>query len=142
MAELSDAFRIHEELSRILILLPSSLIHYSWEKILEYEINAHPNYYQDSILAYPLNNLMNEGQGVEKIISFLKSNSLVSARNQQKENSKRMIDRHNEIKNNFSSKDNGRYSVAQASVFAMVIQWIANFYIQNTLKIIEMILPD
>lgn len=118
MAELSDAFRIHEELSRILILLPSSLIH-SWEKILEYEINAHPNYYQDSILAYPLNNLMNEGQGVEKIISFLKSNSLVSARNQQKENSKRMIDRHNEIKNNFSSKDNGRYSVARQ----VYLQW-------------------
>lgn len=129
MAELSDAIRIHEELSWLLILLPSSLLH-SWEKILEFEINAHPNFHRDSILAYPLNNLINEVEGEEKIISFLKSDSLVSARAQQKAHSRKMLNRHKELKNNFPPKRNGKYSATQANEFetAMVIQWLSNLY--------------
>ena len=134
MAELSDAYRIHEELSRILVLLPSSLLH-SWEKILEFEINAHPNHYKGSILAYPLNNLINEGEGEEKIMSILSSDSLVSARTQQKEHSRKMLDRHKNIKNNFPPKGDGKYSITQANEFefAMIIQWLANLY-QDFLK--------
>ncbi len=129
MAELHDAGFLHNDLISILIQLPSSLLK-SWDTILEEEIQSHPKMFSESILGYPLNSLIFENNGIKKLEELFINPKLTEARKLQIENSKKLYQKHLDLKNNFPPSKNGKYLKEQANDFSelIVIQWLAKSY--------------
>jgi hypothetical protein len=77
---------------------------------------------------YPLNAILAEKNGIDKLFNFLSSGNLANARNQQKTLATKMNQRHQQLKGNFSPSKSGKYEKEQASSFAdvLVIQMLAN----------------
>lgn len=127
VAELSDAERLHWDVARFFFSVPTGLIT-SWDKILAEEVRAHPERRTGTLLAYPLNAMLTEPNGFQRLIQFLSSDSLAGARANQLRAAQRMPDRHSELKSNFPPGADGTYSRDQADEFAelQVLQWLAD----------------
>jgi hypothetical protein len=129
-AELSDASRLHDALSSMLVSLPSAVIK-PWNPVLEEEVIAHPEARSESLLLYPLNALLLEPAGPTQIREFLDSADLREARRGQREAAARLPNRHAELKDNFPPGRDGAYVKEQAPLFASLItmQWLAGTHL-------------
>ncbi len=126
VAELSDARRLHTDLARFLVSVPCGIIK-NWDEILSEEVEAHPEQRTSSLLMYPLNAILLEENGFEKLVRFLSSKSLADARDDQLRHAKQMGSRHSKLKKNFPPKPSGSYTRRQADEFSViqVLQWLA-----------------
>jgi hypothetical protein len=126
ISELSDARRLHRDLARFLVSVPTGIIK-NWDEIITEEVHAHPERRTDSLLMYPLNAILLEENGFERLVRFLSSKPLASARDDQLHHARRMAKRHARLKRNFPPKPSGSYTRRQADEFAeaQVLQWLA-----------------
>ncbi|MBC7263409.1 MAG: hypothetical protein H5T64_03515 [Chloroflexi bacterium] len=127
LAELADATDLHATLTDLLILLPSAAVK-TWDAILDEEVESHPQRRQDSLLLYPLNQLLLQRDGHETLLGWFTSEKLAEARRQQLAHAKQMRARHDSLKGNFPLSKSGKYTARQSGQFAdfIVIQWLAN----------------
>lgn len=129
IAELSDAKKIHERLTDLFLSVPTGIIK-NWDEIIKEEISAYPNDRSESLLTYPLNAIIYENSGRQKLFYFLSSNSLVEARKDQLHLAKQMPGRHTDLKKNFPPPKTGKYIREQADKFSdlQVIQWLTQYH--------------
>lgn len=129
VAELSDARRLHTDLARFMVSVPTGIIK-NWDEIIAEEVQAHPKRRTDSLLMYPLNAILLEENGFEKLVQFLSSKPLAEARDDQLRHAGRMARRHSKLKKNFPPKPSGSYTRRQADEFseAQVLQWLAQIH--------------
>ena len=126
-AELSDAQNLHPNLAEMLVVVPSAIIK-TWDAILGEEVKAHPRERTETLFYYPLNALIFEPNGIQKLQDFLSSNNLGDARKDQLAHAQKFAKRHAELKDNFPKSKSGKYSREQADEFAsiVVMQWLGN----------------
>ena len=131
VAELSDAQRLHVDLARFLTSVPTGIIK-NWDEIITEEVQSHPKHRTNSLLMYPLNAILLEKNGFEKLVQFLSSKALSEARHKQLHHAKQMAGQHSILKNNFPPKSSGSYTRKQADEFsdAQVLQWLAQTQIE------------
>lgn len=126
VAELADAKRLHQQVARFLISVPTGVVK-NLNEIVDEEVQAHPRNRTSSILMYPLNAILLEERGFERLIQFLSSRPLLEAREEQLRHAQQMSGRHARLKRNFPPNSSGSYSRNQADKFAemMVVQWLS-----------------
>lgn len=126
VAELSDARRLHLDVVRFFVSVPSGIMK-GWDEILVEEVGAHPHRRSQSLLSYPLNAILAERNGFENLVQFLSSERLTRARAGQLRQAEQMAQRHSELKANFPPESAGTYARSQADEFAelQVLQWLA-----------------
>lgn len=126
IAELADARNIHPDLVTLFLSVPTGILKI-WNEIITEEVNSHPNFRGNSLLLYPLNAILLENGGLDKLGSFLSSGKLREARKDQLKNAQLMESRHTHLKRNFPPSKIGKYIKLQADEFAksMVIQWLS-----------------
>jgi hypothetical protein len=129
VVEFSDAKGLHEDIVALFLGVPSGFLK-TWDMILDEEVKAHPHKRRESLLLYPLNAMLIEPRGVEKLQGFLSSKGLHTARKDQLEHARQMAQRHAKLKDNFPPSKTGKYTCQQADDFAwmMVTQWLASIY--------------
>jgi hypothetical protein len=129
IVELSDANWLHKEFVALCISVPTGLLK-NWDLIIEEEVRSHPNKRKDSILLFPLNALLLEINGLDKLYNFLSSNELEKTRIDQLSSASQMQNQSGEMKGNFPPDKNGKYTRNQADEFAnaITIQWLAYDY--------------
>lgn len=127
VAELSDAKSLHQTLAEMFVIVPSATLKTS-DVVLDEEVKAHPQKRTASLLDYPLNVLLLEPNGVQKLQDFLSSKDLSGARKGQLYHARQLAKRHAELKGNFPPSKTGDYSREQADEFAwmQVMQWLGN----------------
>lgn len=125
LAELADAERLHESLSRMLVFLPSAIIKTGFD-VLSEEVASHPRARSNSLLVYPVNALVLEPKGPTLFEEFLRSANLRAARASQREAASRLADRMAELERNFPVSRDGVYRKEQAPAFAfaVTVQWL------------------
>jgi hypothetical protein len=69
VAELSDAKSLHQSLTELFVSVPSALVK-SWDVILNEEVKAHPQKRTETLLTYPLNAVIFEQDGIQKLQEF------------------------------------------------------------------------
>lgn len=129
ISELSDAQHLHADIVQFLLNIPSGIIKNFYE-VVEEEFGTFPESRIESLLKYPLNAIVYENGGVEKLLNVFSSDELLEERRSQKLHSKRMASRHSKLKGNFSASKSGKYETHQADEFAdlLTIQFLANMY--------------
>jgi hypothetical protein len=127
VAELSDARNLHQTLAEMFVAFPSAMLK-NWDIVLDEEVIAHPQQRTESLSYYPLNALIFELNGIQKLQDFLSSSKLSDARKDQLSHAQKFAKRHSELKDNFPKLKTGKYSREQADEFAwvMVMQWLGN----------------
>jgi len=127
ISELSDAKNLHQILAEMFVMVPSATLK-NWDVILDEEVNAHPKKRTEPLLNYPLNAILFEEDGIQKLQDFLSSKKLGEARKDQLHHAQQFAKRHTELKSNFPQSKTGKYSREQADEFAwiMVMQWLAS----------------
>jgi len=127
VSELSDAKSLHQILAEMFVLIPSATVK-TWDVILTEEVNAHPQKRTVSLLGYPLNALLLEPDGVQKLQDFLASKKLNRARKDQLCHARQSAKRHTKLKGNFPPTKTGKYAREQADEFAsmQVMQWLGD----------------
>jgi len=127
IAEIADAKKLHQPLVGLFLSVPTALLKI-WDEIVNEEIESHPNERSKTLMMYPLNAIIAETNGIDKLFDFLSSDDLANARSQQKTLATQMIPRHQQLKKNFPPSKTGKYEKEQASSFAdsLVIQMLAN----------------
>jgi len=127
LAELADAHRLHGTLVDLLLWMPSAAIK-PWDIILKEEVKAHPQRRTESLLFYPLNQLMLQSNGRATLRGWFTGKELVQARADQLRHGHQMLGVHRTLKGNFPPSKSGKYTRGQASEFAMgiVMQWLAD----------------
>ena len=125
VSELSDAKSLHQSLTEMFISVPSALVK-SWDVILDEEVKAHPHKRTESLLTYPLNAIIFEQGGIQKLQSFLSSKGLSDARKGQVDHARQYAKRHTDLKGNYPPSKTGKYTREQADEFAwiQVMQWL------------------
>ncbi len=129
-AELADAQRLHDRLTALLLGVPSAIIKPSGT-ILEEEVRAHPAARTEPLLLYPINAMLAEPEGPDRLRQFLSSAALNTARCGQREAAAQLPSRHAALKSNFPPSPDGKYSRAQAKEFTwiQVVQWLAGSHV-------------
>jgi len=127
IAEIADAKKLHQPLVGLFLSVPTALLKI-WDVIVNEEIESYPNVRTKTLMMYPLNVILAEKNGVDKLFGFLSSDNLVNARSQQKVLATQMYSRHRQLKKNFPPSKTGKYDKEQASFFAdvLVMQMLAN----------------
>ncbi|MHB8778757.1 MAG: hypothetical protein ACYC6R_13530 [Anaerolineales bacterium] len=130
IVELSDAKRLHQALAEMFVAVPSAVLK-TWDTVLDEEVKAHPQKRTESLFYYPLNALIFEPNGLQKLQDFLLSNKLSDARKDQLFHAQKFAKRHSELKDNFPKSKIGKYSHEQADEFAWIIvmQWLGNTHL-------------
>ncbi len=125
--KLSDAKRLHHTLANMFVSVPSATLK-NWDMVLDEEVRAHPQKRTESLLSYPLNALLLEPNGVQKLQGFLSSKELGVARQSQLYHAQQEAKCHIELKSNFPPSKSGNYSREQADEFAwmQVMQWLGD----------------
>ena len=121
-SELSDANKMHRELAVLLMSMPTGRLK-DQQTILEEEVGAYPQM-RSEILGYPLNSLLLEKNGLEKLSDFFNSSELKNERENQLDFAKQMLDRLTQLKGNFAPSKSGQYTRNQTEdfVWRMIIQ--------------------
>jgi hypothetical protein len=127
VAELSDAKNLHQSLTKMFVSVPSALVK-SWDVILDEEVKAHPEKRTETLLTYPLNAMIFDPNGIQKIQDFLSSNDLSNARRDQLDHARQYARRHADLKDNYPPSKTGKYTREQADEFAwiQVMQWLVD----------------
>ncbi len=127
IAEIADAKKLHQSLVGLFLSVPTALLKV-WDEIINEETESHPNRRTKTLMMYPLNAILAENNGIDKLFAFLSSNNLAKARSQQKILATQMYPRHKQLKKNFPPSKTGKYEKEQASLFAdvLVMQMLAN----------------
>jgi hypothetical protein len=125
VAELADAHELHPSLVAFFLSVPTALLK-TWDVIIAEEIKAHPQRRTESLLMYPVNAMLLENGGIEKLYAFLSSSQLANARQNQLACARQMGTRHAELKSNFPPSKSGKYVRSQSDEFAdiEVMQWL------------------
>ena len=125
VAELADANKLHKSLVRLFFSVPSAFL-INYDEIIKEEIEAHPRIRTKNLLMRPINSMLLEENGFDKLLNFLKSDNLKIERKNQLQNAKSMHSRFIELKNNYKPLKLGKYAKEQANEFAdfQVIQWL------------------
>jgi len=110
-AELHDAKKLHNQLSSLLLFIPSAIIK-TGDKIIEEEVKSHPNQRTETLLFCPLNHLKKD-----KLMSLFSSKKLEMAREKQLQQAKKMLEVHKKLKPNFPPSNSGKYIKSQDSEF-------------------------
>ena len=116
VSELSDAKNLHQVLVEMFVMVPSATLK-NWDVILDEEVNAHPQKRTKPLLDYPLNAILLEKDGIQKLQDFLASKKLGEARKDQLNHAQQFAKRHTELKGNFPQSfpdDNGRRILAES----------------------------
>lgn len=131
MAELSDARELHPSLVPFFFSVPTALLK-TWDVILAEEVEAHPRRRTESLLMYPVNAMLLEDGGMEKLLAFLSSDPLADARRNQRLCAHLMGERHAQLKSNFPPLRSGKYVRSQSDEFANieVMQWLFSHHRQ------------
>lgn len=126
IAELSDAKSLHQSLVALFISVPSAALK-TWDIILAEEVKTHPQRRTETMLLYPLNALLLESNGLQKLEDLLSSRNLRKARQDQLWHAQQSAERHAKLKSNFPPSKTGKYTREQADEFAwiQVMQWLA-----------------
>lgn len=126
MAELSEASELHSSLVSLFFSVPTALLK-TWDVIIAEEVEAHPQRRIPSLLMYPLNAMLLENDGIERLYAFLTSDQLANVRQSQLACARQMGARHTELKSNFPPSKSGKYVRKQSDEFAdiEVAQWLA-----------------
>jgi hypothetical protein len=126
VVELSDVKKLHEDLVALFLGVPCALLK-PWNMVLDEEVKAHPHERKESLLLYPLNAMLLEPKGVEKLQDLLSSRELCAARSDQLNDAGKMAQSHAQLKDNFPLSNTGKYTRNQADEFAWmeVMQWLA-----------------
>jgi len=66
VAELSDVDRLHKPLSSLLTAVPAGIIK-QWDVVLSEEVSAHPGQRPDTLLAYPLDALLQRARRKHRV---------------------------------------------------------------------------
>ena len=117
LSELADTTALHKKLVDLLLLMPSAVIKTS-DIILNEEVKAHPQRRTDSLLLYPLNQLLLKHNGFETLFAWFTSDKLSKVRKEQRMYARQMHDRHLILKRNFPPLKSGEYTWRQAADFA------------------------
>lgn len=127
VSELSDAKSLLGDLVRFLVSVPTGILK-NWDEIISEEVAAHPSARTASLLMYPLNAILLEDNGLEKLLQFLNSEGLADARRNQKRHAVQMLAQHRRLKPNFPPAKSGKYVRSQAGEFAdgLVLQWLTD----------------
>lgn len=141
IAELSDAKSLHQSLARLFVTVPSALLK-NPDTVLAEEVRSHPQGRSELLLMYPLNAILLEEGGFEKLSGFLSSTNLSEARKDQLKHAQQMAGRHAQLKGNFPPSKTGNYIREQADEFAWmeVMQGLASTHrgflarFQNNIK--------
>ncbi len=123
---MADADRIHKELVALFVSVPTGILK-NWDLVIDEEVKSHPNRRIDSLLQYPLNAILLEPNGLDKLQKFLSSKELKEARRDQLRYARLMQDQMGKLKENFPPSKTGKYTRSQADEFTqyMVMQWLA-----------------
>jgi hypothetical protein len=129
LVELIDAKNLLSDVAKLLLRVPSALLK-TFDTVLAEEVEAHPQHRAKSLLLQPLNGMLLEAGGLEKLQGHLSSEGLRSARQSQLNHAQQQAARHAELKPNFPLSKTGDYSREQADEFAwiMVMQWLADYH--------------
>lgn len=121
LAELSQVTRKHTDLDLLLTMCPSALVK-TGEMLLQEEVQAHPNYRNETLMLYPLNSLM----GSKFLEEHLSSSELAEARRIQLTFAEQQEERHRRLKGNFPPSKSGKYTKKQAPEFVWndTCQWL------------------
>lgn len=127
LAELSEATRLHKELTDFLFLNPSAILK-DWQEVQREEIEAHPLQRKDTLFLQAINLAGLEPDGIEEFQSYLGSEQLVEVRERQKIHSAQLLERYRLYKGNFPPAKSGKYEVSQGGLFSdlIVMQWLAS----------------
>lgn len=125
VAELSDARRLYASLTALLMSVPSAILK-TWDVIVAEEVIAHPQRRTEALLLTPLNQLLLEADGLDRLSGFFSSGELANARRDQLDHAEQMADRHTLLKQNFPPARSGKYTRKQAEEFefGVVLQWL------------------
>jgi len=131
LSELADATSLHDNLTNLLLCMPSVVIK-TWDMILEEEIHSHPIYPHITLLLDPIIRLAIKENGHEELKSWFKSKELINAREEQKTYAKQMKIIHSGYKENFPPSSSGKYIRQQADEFAdfIILQWLSGTHRQ------------
>jgi hypothetical protein len=126
LVELSDANHLLPDVAELFISVPSGMLK-TWDTILDEEVKAHPQRRIESLLLRPLNVLLLEPNGLQRLQGFLASSGLSDARKDQLIYARQMEERHAILKGNFPPSKTGDYTREQADEFTwiIVIQWLS-----------------
>lgn len=126
VAELADATELHSSLVSLFFSVPTALLK-PWNDIIKEEVEAHPKRRTKSLLMYPVNAMLLENDGIERLYAFFTSRVLADARQNQLTCARQMDARHAELKSNFPPSKSGKYVRRQSDEFAdiEVMQWLA-----------------
>lgn len=124
--EIHDADRLHSNIPKLCISVPSALLK-DFQVIIAEEIQSYPSHRTETLLWRTLNDLLLKPSGPEEILEFLSSDGLAQTRQEQLFLAKHMSPKHLELKENFPPMKSGKYSRHQADKFTnnMVIQWLS-----------------
>jgi len=127
LVELSDAKSLLNDLAKLFLRVPSALLKNS-ETVLAEEVEAHPQRRTKSLLLQPLNAMLLEADGLQKLQGHLSSPGLRNARKTQLDLARQLASKHAEVKTNFPPSRTGDYTREQADEFAsaIVMQWLAD----------------
>lgn len=125
-AELYDFKYSHGELARFLLLMPSAMIKIR-DEIIEEEIKSHSNKRTKSLRSIPINRLILEEDGHNKLMNYFSSYKLGRARKEQLQSANIMLKVHKKLKPDFPPSSSGIYTKNQANDFAdtLTIQWLS-----------------
>ncbi|MBX7045194.1 MAG: hypothetical protein K1X86_05075 [Ignavibacteria bacterium] len=134
LGELSDATRLHENLSKLLISVPSVLLK-NFDIITQYEVDSYPQYFKENLTSFVFNSLLLEADALDKISSIFSKEEIKNVREEQKINSQNMFERLVLLKNNFPTNKMGAYDLTQLETFefCLTVQWLT----KNHLKFLE-----
>ncbi len=116
LGELSDATRLHEGLSKLLLTVPSVLLK-NFDDITKYEVNSHPEIFKEDIVSFIYNSLLFESDALEKIAATFIKKELKEAREEQKKLALVMFERLESLKENFPKNKVGKYDINQLDTF-------------------------
>ena len=122
LLELSRATALHDDLTALLVGLPSAAIKPE-EDVLREEIAAHPHKRMDSLLLCPLNQELLVPGGLERLRAQLRSPMLQNHWPTHKKLSSMLPERWEQIKDNYPPGPTGRYTKDQALEFATFLTY-------------------
>lgn len=114
-AELSEAKHLHESLNVLLTAVPSVIIKNA-DKVLNEEVESHPQRRTVTLLSYPLNALLRT-----TLSDYLSDPALAQARREQRIAAKCWIERLVNLKSNFAPTKSGKYTKEQAEEFVWLL---------------------
>lgn len=122
LLELSRAVALHDDLTAVLVGVPSAAIK-TEDDVLREEIEAHPHDRTDSLLLCPLNQELLASGGLDRLRKQFRSTTLQNHWSAHKRLSSMLPERVQKLKANYPPGPTGRYTKDQAEEFTAVLTY-------------------